>query len=609
MTIRRFADYPYPNNIEDINSVADYLKKLHSSLQGESTERIMDFDILRLTNVPWVDVRAYGAKRDGSTDDSKAIQAAIDAVPTDGGIVFFPPGTYKINTGLTISSSNVYLIGAGSESTILDITDLVDFSAISFTGSLSAATALGADANENDISITTSSATGWSVDDLVFIESTAIFGDSTDTRGEIVKIASISDTTITFYTRLFDTYTTADNATVKKITPVKGVKCQGFQILGDEGGDSGLEFKYVENGIIDDLKCIRTDYSGLEIETSYNVNITNYKSLGVCATGTGYGISIHTGCRDIFIDGAHIEESRHAIDIGGTTPCRNIQINNSFLHSKWNFNYAFDVHLGDEISVNNCQIIGGAQTGDCHIVYRDCDFYNNGLRKTIRNRDFTHFHHVTMIGCRIFQHPDATNTIVAGVDLPVTTGTSSLKMYDCEVQCYGVVPSEACIHCHYDDIIIENCVVGSEIANATAISTSSNVANLKVRGNDLSGCTVPYDVDSATAFDFGTNGINSTIADDSVYSFTPGNNIGVIIIYGRNTSYDEFYGIFSYRTTATVFCTKIVGGTTTDATTGALTGTTGADGHITVSTHTDGKIYIENRRGGDASLGIILLGN
>jgi len=114
MTIRRFADYPYPNSIEDINSVADYLKKLHSSLQDESTERIMDFDILRLTNVPWVDVRKYGAKGDGVTDDSKAIQAAIDSL-TNGGIVFFPKGDYLISALLDITYDNTILMGMGGK--------------------------------------------------------------------------------------------------------------------------------------------------------------------------------------------------------------------------------------------------------------------------------------------------------------------------------------------------------------------------------------------------------------------------------------------------------------------------------------------------------------
>lgn len=53
------------------------------------------------------DVTAYGAAGDGSTDDSSAIQSAINACPALGGTVHFPPGTYKIATGLSVTTSSV----------------------------------------------------------------------------------------------------------------------------------------------------------------------------------------------------------------------------------------------------------------------------------------------------------------------------------------------------------------------------------------------------------------------------------------------------------------------------------------------------------------------
>lgn len=50
-------------------------------------------------------VRAYGAVGDGSTDDSTAIQDAIDAAVTaGGGTVFFPRGNYKITTEINLYS-------------------------------------------------------------------------------------------------------------------------------------------------------------------------------------------------------------------------------------------------------------------------------------------------------------------------------------------------------------------------------------------------------------------------------------------------------------------------------------------------------------------------
>jgi len=69
-----------------------------------------------------VSVKDYGAKGDGTTDDTAAIQAASLAVATaGGGILFFPEGTYKF-TRLTIRSG-VLFTGAGSGATFLVCTN------------------------------------------------------------------------------------------------------------------------------------------------------------------------------------------------------------------------------------------------------------------------------------------------------------------------------------------------------------------------------------------------------------------------------------------------------------------------------------------------------
>ncbi|HVK18986.1 MAG TPA: glycosyl hydrolase family 28-related protein [Fimbriiglobus sp.] len=61
----------------------------------------------------WYDVVEYGAKGDGTTPDYAAIQAAIDAAATHGGgVVWLPPGTYRLRAGLRVTRQ-VQIVGAG----------------------------------------------------------------------------------------------------------------------------------------------------------------------------------------------------------------------------------------------------------------------------------------------------------------------------------------------------------------------------------------------------------------------------------------------------------------------------------------------------------------
>jgi len=61
-----------------------------------------------------VKASAYGALGDNTTNDATAIQAAINAAAAaGGGIVYFPAGTYRITSALTLSIG-VSLMGAGA---------------------------------------------------------------------------------------------------------------------------------------------------------------------------------------------------------------------------------------------------------------------------------------------------------------------------------------------------------------------------------------------------------------------------------------------------------------------------------------------------------------
>jgi hypothetical protein len=70
-----------------------------------------------VTSGPWLDVRALGAVGDGVTDDTAAIQAAINQSRN----VFIPAGVYRISSALEVGDGQV-ISGAGRDISILKST-------------------------------------------------------------------------------------------------------------------------------------------------------------------------------------------------------------------------------------------------------------------------------------------------------------------------------------------------------------------------------------------------------------------------------------------------------------------------------------------------------
>jgi hypothetical protein len=74
-----------------------------------------------MINGAYTNVKDFGATGDGTTNDTVAIQAAIDSL-SSGGVLYFPFGTYKIartvgtndHWGIKVTNSNITIIGDGA---------------------------------------------------------------------------------------------------------------------------------------------------------------------------------------------------------------------------------------------------------------------------------------------------------------------------------------------------------------------------------------------------------------------------------------------------------------------------------------------------------------
>lgn len=84
----------------------------------------------------WANPKDFGATGDGTTDDTTAIQDAIDAMCTAniGGVIYFPRGTYLISATLTVTCDSLWLVGDGVSSVILAAPGMTASNMVSITG-------------------------------------------------------------------------------------------------------------------------------------------------------------------------------------------------------------------------------------------------------------------------------------------------------------------------------------------------------------------------------------------------------------------------------------------------------------------------------------------
>jgi len=100
-----------------INASGSAWVPIYSATGGGQTLDSIITKTLPVYNVKHAD---WGALGDGATDDTAAVQLAIDAIVIAGnGILYFPTGIYVINGTLDIDNTDIFILGDGSGLTVL----------------------------------------------------------------------------------------------------------------------------------------------------------------------------------------------------------------------------------------------------------------------------------------------------------------------------------------------------------------------------------------------------------------------------------------------------------------------------------------------------------
>ena len=283
---------------------------------SSTTERTLEDRFSEVINV-----KDYGAKGDNTTDDTAAIQAALSA----GLNVFFPDGTYKVTSTLTMSANSV-----------IDFDNaIVDFSSASsgdtmftVTGSAGTEYALASNATMGELTVNVGSGVGsnFSIGDVVKIGSTTVYDPGNTDRmiGEIAIVESISSDTLTIAVPLEASYTTASTAFVQKLTMVENIHIKNGRIKADtvalgHTGDAavgnqkkGFSISFGRNIRIENVTIDEFDHTAIFLGDCIETTVSNCTIRESMAFDDGYGVASYNTTQNLLVSNNHFYNCRHA---------------------------------------------------------------------------------------------------------------------------------------------------------------------------------------------------------------------------------------------------------------------------------------------------------
>lgn len=272
-----------------------------------------------LKNQEIVSVKDFGAKGDGSTDDSYAISLALMyAVSVAPCKLVFPSARYKcLSTLGTYIGSDIELDLQGS---ILDFTalSLSDYGPLlSFQGVYSSLATITALATAGDTIVSVNS-TAFAVGDMVRIYSNGVWDATrTSTRiGEISFVKAIPDgASIQLTTELQTGYTTEHAATIQKLIPAKNITIRNGTIIGPTGNDQlvGLDIRIGVTCLLDNVKSYDIDKIHFRLIDCAFSKVINCHLEQSNHVSQAYGVSFVDACQDCSAVNNSFVDVRHSL--------------------------------------------------------------------------------------------------------------------------------------------------------------------------------------------------------------------------------------------------------------------------------------------------------
>lgn len=280
----------------------------------------------------------YNARGDGVTDDTSAIQSALNNC-SSGTAVYLPAGNYRITSELIVRENTV-LRGAGADKTVISLD----------TGAISNAIRLGKSyvtkgseySVSGDVSLGSTqiqlSSSGFSADYLVLYQDnkaglvTAAGNSGTCTwcgqnlynqaRSQVIPVSSVSGTTVNLGRPVYMDLESTLNPKIRSLDLSSGAGLEDLKVDRLQNASKGtniliygLVYSWIkgvesQNAIYNAHIDIKYSY-GCEIRDNYLHEAYRYSS------GSGYGIFLFGWNSDHLIENNIIRKTRHSIVFEG----------------------------------------------------------------------------------------------------------------------------------------------------------------------------------------------------------------------------------------------------------------------------------------------------
>ena len=585
-------------------------------------------DTIRFAAADIYNVLAYGAVGNGSTNDTSAVQDALDAAgDAGGGLVVLPPGTYAVSA-LTVPD-NVTLQGYGSSS-VIEITGTTDHGVemkegsslrdlkVLFEGQSSAFRGL-VEVDEPGVII-----------DGVTVEAT--FATDTSTNNRVAGIAMrISGVSV-----IINNCTLIGPNSDSPYYDSEGRAWGGIVLDGDNlearisntsayGWADGVKISSHESDITiqgchfynnnrDGIDCYYSVDSHIVIDgcifRNNQDNIADFKTVGdldddeepyaviftnnVChdhTNSSGNGTVITTGNTRLKISGNYFYNQRRGISFNGGAAG---QCTNNFFN---------------QIALYGIQAVNVASR-DSMLMIANNTIIDAGLSQL--GADST-----VAIRLQNTSNVAVVNNIIYWTSGAISNWSLVSALYFADTVSGCIITGNIC---NRNGVMMTNLTWTSNYVYGNVNINSDNEGSLRWNGpnNRLEAYTgsawgeipITNGSNTWTSTQNFTRGLRSnqqsSVSNNSVVTVSNIPSLGMVLVWTGSAA-DEA-AVINYRATGTAHTNLIAGAGGVAVTTGALTGTTGAEGMLTVSVDGSNNLYLENRQGGTRTLSWLLLG-